>query len=271
MPKNVLTLVLDGSPARNGNIPADVFVAKIRQFITTVYSFDRSYTSRPKRALDLEIFDLRRVNPALVCFNPRPIVSGYNVSTAVGWTMDQLKRLSTNEIADPRVSQDALDNVIDLATVRKTKVPPLSSIRVRYDESEVRLDESIIGHAMAQRQSRRLEVSQIWKAGVSRGSIFGELRAVSDLDGEKTFFIVSPNGRRTQCVFQEELRQSIQENLWRPVHVFGFLRYDGEHPKPYLIDAERIEPVTLRKGQPHLLDMRGAFKDYDEADFDELV
>ena len=271
MPRDTLTFILEGSAARNGNIPADVFVAKMKQFISTIYSFDRAYAGRAKRGVDLEVFDLKKVNPALVFFNPRALIRGYDAPASIEWTIDQFHKIATKQVTDPRVSQDALDNVIDLATVRKAKIPALSALRIEFKQNEVKLDDAIIGNAMALRHSRRLETKNIWKAGVSKGSIFGELKGVTDISGEKTFWITAPNGRSTQCIFPEPMRQSVQENLWNTVRVTGFMRYDGLQPKPYLIDAERIDPVVAVDGQPHLSDLRGAFEGYDAADQDELV
>lgn len=269
--KDTITFILEGSKARNGNIPADVFVAKMKQFVATMYSFDRAFAGRSKRGVDLEVIDLKKVNPAIVSFNSRTLIRGYDASASVEWTVDQVARIANNQVTDPRVSQDALDNVIDLATARKAKIPALSSLRIEYRQSEVKLDDVIVGHAMALRHSRRLEVKDIWKAGVSKGTIFGQLQGAIDLSGEKTFYIMSPNGRSTQCVFPEQLRQAIQANLWSTVRVTGFMRYDGLQAKPYLIDAERIDPVSQVDGQPHLYDMRGAFKGFDDHGHEELV
>jgi hypothetical protein len=271
MSKDTLTFILEGSAARNGNIPADVFVAKMKQFVSTMYSFDRAFAGRAKRGVDLEVVDLKKINPALVYFNSRALVRGYDAPASVAWTIDQFQKIASKDVTDPRVSQDALDNVIDLATVRKAKIPALVALRVEYNKNEVVLDEAIIGNAMSLRHSRRLEVKEIWKPGVSKGSIFGELKGVTDISGEKTFWILAPNGRSTQCVFPEQMRQSVQDNLWNTVRVTGFMRYDGLQPKPYLIDAEKIERITPSDGQPHLLDLRGAFKGYDDVDQEELV
>ncbi len=271
MPKDTITFVLEGSAARNGNIPADVFVAKLKQFVSTMYSFDRAYAGRAKRGVDLEIFDLRRVNPALVLFSPRSLVRGYDADASVAWTINQFQNIANRNVTDSRVSQDALDNVIDLATIRKAKAPALASLRIEYDHSEVRLDKVVIGNALALRHTRRLEPKEVWKPGISKGSIFGELKGVTDMRGEKSFFVVAPNGRDTQCIFPEHMRHAVQENLWNLVRVTGFMRYNAEQPKPYLIEAEKIEPVLSAEGQPHMLDMKGAFQGYDDVDHDELV
>lgn len=270
MSKDTITFVLEGSTARHGAIPADVFVAKLKQFVSTIYSFDRAFAGRAKRGVDLEMFDLKRVNPALILFKPRSLVRGYDATASVAWTVDQFQNISSRGITDPRVSQDALDNVIDLATVRKAKVPTLAGLRIEFGSCDIKLDDAIAGQAMALRHSRRLETKEIWKAGVSKGSIFGELRGVTDISGEKTFWITAPNGKNTQCVFPETMRHAVQENLWSTVRVTGFMRYDGLHAKPYLIDAEKIEAVVA-DGELHMSDMHGAFKDYDDADQTELV
>jgi hypothetical protein len=41
MPDELITFVIEGMDERNGNITAETFLAKIRQFVTTIYSFER--------------------------------------------------------------------------------------------------------------------------------------------------------------------------------------------------------------------------------------
>lgn len=270
MSRDAITFILEGSSARNGNIPADVFISKLKQFVSTIYSFDRSFAGKAKRSIELEVFDLRKVNPAFVLFNPRTEVRGYDAAESVSWAMHQFASIAEGGTVDPRVSQETLDNVIDLARVRKAKLPLLQSIRAQYRDDVAKFDEAIAGRAMALRATRDFDKKAVWQAGVSRGPVFGELNGVTDLNGEKTFWIITPSGKHIQCLFPEALRHEMGARLWTTVRVHGFLRYDGRQPEPYLIEAERIEAMD-DPGRPHLSDMKGAFSSFDELDSDELV
>jgi len=100
-----------------------------------------------------------------------------------------------------------------------------------------------------------------WQPGVSRGSLFGELRGVMDFDGERRFYIRPPSGAdQVQCIFPEEMRALMNEHLFQVVRVHGFLRYDGATPFPYLMEAERIEGVPPDDARGHFSDLRGIFK-----------
>lgn len=95
-----------------------------------------------------------------------------------------------------------------------------------------------------------------WRAGVSKGSLFGELRGVMDLDGERQFYIVPPSGpTRVQCTVSEELRPLVLENLFSVVRVAGFLHYDGTGPHPTLMEAQAIDGISEPDG--HFSDLRG--------------
>jgi hypothetical protein len=90
--------------------------------------------------------------------------------------------------------------------------------------------------------------------------MFGELRGVMDFDGERQFFIIPPSGpSKVQCVFTEELRDKLGDNMFKVVRVAGFLHYDGNSPYPVLMEAAKIERVDAPRG--HFSDVRGLFRD----------
>jgi hypothetical protein len=116
-------------------------------------------------------------------------------------------------------------------------------------------------HALALREMRRSEEPTIWQPGVSRGSLFGELRGVMDFDGERRFYIRPPGGAsQVQCIFPEEMRTQMNEHLFQVVRVFGFLCFDGRTPFPYLMEADRLEGVPEDQTRGHFSDLRGFFR-----------
>lgn len=100
-----------------------------------------------------------------------------------------------------------------------------------------------------------------WQPGVSRGSLFGELRGVMDFDGERRFYVRPPSGAsQVQCIFPEVMRALMNEHLFQVVRVFGFLRYDGRKPFPYLMEADRLEGIQEDETRGHFSDLRGFFR-----------
>lgn len=98
-------------------------------------------------------------------------------------------------------------------------------------------------HALAIR--KRLPIKPPpWISGVSKGSLFGELRGVLDVSGERTFYICPPSGPdQVECVFPESLRGAMGEHLFQVVRVHGWLHYDGRSAFPKRIEAERVDGV----------------------------
>jgi hypothetical protein len=269
---DLIRLVLEGSPDRHGNIPADIFLSKLRQFIATLYSFDRAFAKRDKRSIELEVVDLRRVNPAIVSFRPRPQVGGYDVQVAMDWTVEQLVHIHDQGRADIAVPQSALDNVVELARFGDKRRAPLSGLRVEYRGRVVQFDQKMEANALVLRSARAIDTGTVWKAGVSKGSLFGELRGVMDMDGERQFYIVPPSGAdRVLCIFPEEMRQQMIAHLFQLVRVNGYLRYDGATAFPYLVEAESIEGVTPMAPSQHFANLLGAFAGYERPEPEPLV
>jgi hypothetical protein len=104
-----------------------------------------------------------------------------------------------------------------------------------------------------------------------QGTIFGELRGVTDIDGEREFFVRPPVGPvRVRCIFPEEMRPDMNRYLFKVVQLSGLLHYDGQSPHPNVVDARSIEGEPTER--PHLLDKRGLFSDsYYPVVVDELL
>jgi hypothetical protein len=262
MADELIEFVIDGSEERHGAIPADAFLAKLRAFITTLYAFDRAFTKRDRRQLDLEIVDLSRSSPGRVAMKARTRAQGYEPNAALEWTFDQIKRIHAGEAIDPTVPREAIDNVIDLASARPAKLPELGVMRARFNGKVIDIDRVLHSRALAIRAQHEELGGVPWRAGMSRGSLIGHLRGVMDFDGERQFFIMPRSGPyRVQCIFPEELRAKMNEHLFQVVRVVGFLHYNGTSPHPYLLEAEAVDGIT--PPERHFSELRGLFKDDD--------
>jgi hypothetical protein len=260
MTDDLINFVIDGSSERRGAIPADAFLSKLRAFISTVYAFERAFSGRPARQIELEIVDLTRNSPAKVAMRARTKAQGYPTDAALAWTFDQLERIQRGAPVDERLPRAAIDNVVDLASARAARLPEVGIMRATYKGFAVAMDEQLASNALTLRAERKFEDRPPWRPGVSRGSLFGELRGVMDFDGERQFFLMPPTGPdRVQCVFTEELRAAMNEALFRVVRVHGFLHYDGATPYPHLMEASKIDIVEAPN--EHLSDLRGIFRD----------
>jgi hypothetical protein len=267
MPDDLITFVIEGVDERNGNVTAETFLAKLRQFVTTLYSFERAFAKRDHRLIDLEVVDLSRQNPTQVRFKARSRAVGYDVRNAMKWTFDQFEKIQRNDPVDQSIPQKAIDNVVELSQHRTKTASDFKLLRVEYEETKIAFDPMMGARALTLRETRRSEDLATWQPGVSRGSLFGELRGVMDFDGERRFYIRPPSGvAQVQCIFPEEMRAHMNEHLFQVVRVFGFLRYDGATPFPNLMEAERIEGVPQDDTIGHFSDLRGLFRDMEMPD-----
>lgn len=265
MGDELITFVIDGSPERGGAIPVRAFLDKFRVFLATMYGLDCAYSRRDKTQIEFEIVNLTRRSPARLAMRARAKENGYDASASTAWGFKQLIELREGRPIDNNVSEGTLDNIINLARWREAKLPELGTIQVVYGDKSVTIDETLGAQAMLARSSKVAEKERPWTAGVSHGSVFGELLGVMDLDGAHKFYVVPPSGpKQVQCTFPENLREKVREYLFKTVRVRGLLHYDGDTPFPSRIDADGLEGV----GEParRFSQMRGIFRDMEPDD-----
>jgi hypothetical protein len=260
MADDLINFVIDGSEQRRGNIPVEAFLAKLRAFTVTLYAFERAFSKKDKRQIELEIVDLQRRSPGRVAMRVRTRDAGYPAEQAVAWAFEQIDNIQQGKLVDVSVPQSAIDTLVDLATFRNARLPELGVLRVSYGAQVIEINERLEARALAARAERVGDDRLPWRPGVSRGSLFGELRGVMDVDGERQFFILPPSGpSKVQCVFTEELRAKMGDNIFKTVRVSGFLHYDGNSPYPVLMEATELDSVKEPRG--HFSDIRGIFRD----------
>lgn len=262
MADDLITFVIDGGDARNGNVSATVFAAKLTAFLSALYGLERAFAHASKRQMDLEVVSLQRSSPARVVMRARAKTQGYDTGAALRWSVNQLERIRNGDEADRRIPESVLASVVSLADYKADKDSEISMMRVELGDTAVPLDRTLAGKAMVARETATETHPMPWRAGVSQGSVFGELRGVMDLDGAREFYICPPSGpAKIRCVFREQLREQMVANLFKVVRANGFLHYDGRSAHPFLLEAEGLE------GQPaptvHLLDLAGAFPSLD--------
>jgi hypothetical protein len=261
---SLITFVIDGPIERHGAIAAETFVGKVRDFIAMIYAFDRAFSKQSKKTIGLELVDLKRSSPARAYFRARQNTSNVNPIVFFNWTADQLEKIYSGSDVAPEIIDSQLSSLVNLAHKRTQKLPSIAVLQMEYAGRRVDFDETMEARALKLREVRSRKEVLPWYAGVSRGAVFGELRSVSDLGGERTFIICPPIGIDSiQCIFPERLRDAMTQHLFKVVRVRGFLHYNGNIPFPTLIDADEIEGC---KESLHFSELAGLFSN-DQLNF----
>lgn len=261
MDEGLILLRLQGRDVRNGRVTTGAFTTLIRRFAATVAIFERAFNGRTRRSVELTIATLRRENPFVVGMHPEARSAAFPAEPALLWTFEEIERIGRGMAPDDRLPLEALDNLVALSDDEDDEERQgLAAFDASFRGKEVRFDAVMARAAKTQRHAAVARLpAPLWFAGMSRGSLLGELRGVTDLAGEREFYIRLPAGKRAvKCVFAEGLRTRMNELLFQPVRVSGFLHYDGSSPHANLVEATNIEPLNEAE-RPHLLDHKGLF------------
>lgn len=255
-----IVLRISGADVRNGQIPADVFASAIRKFAATMAFFERIYTDKPRRSADLNVASLGRENPMVIGLAPASRVRGYSPVPAIRWGFGQMASMPVlGAEVDPRIPVELLDNVYDLSSDENRDA--IAKFAAHYEGAVIDFNGKLADSVRARRTTLISSMPPpAWYAGVSKGAIFGELRGVTDLDGEREFFVCPPSGpRRVKCVFTEKMRDQMNTLLFKMVYITGFLHYDGNSPHPTFVEAVSVSGVE--EPSAHMIDMAGLFAD----------
>jgi len=239
MPSDKITLRIDGLPEYGGQVSATVFLHKLRVFVATLYALERAFSGRRRRRMRLDVADLSKTSPGRVTLQAIETVRHYDASIALGWSYEQFETIVHGRHVDDRVDEFIVASIIDLSLPRTSADDCV--LAVEYGTKMIALGRDAAEHALAIRN--RLPVKPApWVAGISKGSLFGELRGVLDVSGERVFYICPPSGPdQVECIFPESMRAAMAENLFQVVRVHGHLHYDGSGAFPRLKEAERVE------------------------------
>lgn len=258
----LVILRLYGLDARNGRVPTDAFTGMIRRFAATIAIFERAYTERRNRSTELNVTSLARENPLVIGLRPEPRVAGYSPTPAMIWTFNEIERIGLGQAPDARVPLEAIDNLIALSDIGDGMREDIAAFSASFNSKRIGFDDGLAKAATAQRKEALARIpAPAWFAGVSKGVLVGELRGVTDLQGEREFFIRKvTGGQSVRCIFPEEMRPEMNRLLFQPVRIEGFLRYDGTGPNAQYVEATSILDLNESE-RPHLYDRPGLFRD----------
>ena len=195
----------------------------------------------------------------VVGFDPTPRAKGYLPSPAYSWAFDELSRLERSLEPDARLPVGLLDNIVDLA---------INTTDGSITKLVASLGDNVIDFNYALARSARLKRDALlatmpapdWFAGISKGEVQGELRGVTDLEGEKEFFLKHQRGKQIKCIFTEEMRGEMNRLLFKTVRISGLLHYEGGTSHPTLMEAAKIHEIADQPAT-HMADMEVLFKD----------
>lgn len=272
MVRRELKVFIEGHEGHRGNALAHALVAKLGQLLGALAQFERKYLQNTKRRTDYEIVDTKKWNPTELVLRPVPKVMRYDPIPAFDWTIEQFESLAKGKVLDDRIDAMLADSLVSLA--EKNNQNDYSKFWLDVDGIRVDLDETFRLNALkvAEQKKDIEKADHLWVRGVSFGSVVGEIRQISDLDGEQRFVITPPLGsKHIECTFKEEDRELMRTNLWKVVRVHGLLHYSDASPFPYAVDMVQIDQMPSGEKRISLRELRGIFKGLERGDFDGIV
>jgi hypothetical protein len=259
--RKLVTLTMAGADEHQGHVMARALVEKLDKFLKTFAGFERAYLGVATRQTDFEVVILHHNSPTQIGLNPIPRSRSHIPTPAVVWTLEQWDRIARGEVPDGIVDEDLVDDLAGLAE-RDDKLG-YSSFSISYDEQAIDLNDMAFVNAEKLKLDMRARRPRLpWRAGISAGSLIGELKAVSTEDGDRQIIIVPFYGPgRVLCKFTDDMREQIRSGLFNTVKVSGMMHYGAAGPHPILIEVETIEPFGIADDAPHFIDGAGLFKD----------
>ena len=271
--KNGFTVYLEGHEGHRGNVLLHSFLGKVHRLQIVLHKLERAYLDAGTRQTDFEIINADKRNPTTISLKPVPKVKAYDPTPAFEWGINQIDAVSKGHDVDPRIGSGIADDLVRLAT-RDSEYGYKAFWINGYAEA-VRFDDDFLINALKLAKQRVKEEAPFgWHTGVAYGSVIGELKAVDDVDGNKEFVIIPPTGPdKILCVFSDELRDTMNQYLFKKVRVEGNLHYKDTSPFPDLVTADNISAYPARQKQKNFEQMRGMFSKYKKpnVDWDELL
>ena len=252
--RRTLTIHLEGHPGHSGNVLAHAFVRKLDELLQSMAALERAYTGRGQRTSDFEITKIVKRNPTEATLVAVPRVAKYNPAPFMDWAYRQYEAVNGAGDVDERVSAEVAEKLEIFGKERRDE--SYSRVWITYEDARpIDISDEFAARAGTIKAQRLAAREFQWQAGVSVGTLRGELLGVDDTTGEHEFFVVPPAGPdRIKCVFSESVRADVKACLFTTVEIEGLLHYSADSPHPYKVEAAKIRP--LEEG-PALKDLGG--------------
>lgn len=259
-PLKDFAIYMEGHEGHRGNVLAHAWIEKVGKLLSVLARMERQFLDVAKRKTVFEVTDTQKRNPTIISLKPVPSVVSYDPLPAFQWTLDQLENVAASRPVDPRVDAETADMIASLA-----KAPAEEAYRrfwINGFADPVEFNDAFALNAMtlaAQRRSTQAEPD--WFVGVSQGSVTGNLQAIDDVQGDRTFVLVPAIGpSQIECQFPENMRDEMGKHVFKAVRVSGLLTYTADSPFPSKVKMESIDPIEAAK--VHMVDLEGLFRGY---------
>lgn len=258
------TVYLEGHEVHQGNVLLRPFHKKLQRLELVLNKLERAYLSAATRRTDFEIVNAAKNNPTSLTLRIVPHVINYNPHPAFEWGVMQMAAVGRGENPDDRVTADIAEDLVELST--RDSEADYRAFWINGYTDAIRFDDQYRERAerLAREKKRKEQTGTPWHVGASAGSVVGELKMASDLDGERRIVLVPPAGpQEISCTFPESMKETISVYLFKMVRVSGVLHYDQRSPFAYQVDVAEsginlLEPSDVPGG---LAELRGVFSD----------
>jgi hypothetical protein len=259
--QQLVTLVMGGADEHHGHVMAHALVEKMDRFLIVFAKYERTFLERRVRSTDFEIARLTHNSPTEAGLRPVARVPNHHPAVVVEWTLREWEKISNGIMPDERIDEDLIGDVAELAKPPENSA--FESFHVGYGRQNINFDQNAFNNAeRLKRIVSQAKPKLPWHAGISKGTVFGELRSVLDAQSEREIVVVPPIGPALiHCTFTEDMRSDVKDNLWQNVKLTGLLHYNANSPHPYLVEVETMTPVIVPEIRPHLADRVGLFRD----------
>ena len=250
MPKNRISLTLEGLIERSGHLLASDLVAELSSLLGTLKSIDRHINLSGGPSIIYEIVGLSYHSPAQIVMQAQPIHPEFDVRDKVlGRFSSILRGLQTSSGTVDFLDQEILEGVSRIVSpIGNT----LRSVSLVIDSDEFELSSRI-----RSRIEKLLGPEETFP-----GFIRGMMEAINLHKGANIFRIYPDLGPlKITCHFPSELQPEAIKSIGHYVEVRGMLKYKKSAPFPHEIIVDLIETFPDEGSLPSLKDLRGIAPD----------
>jgi len=250
MPKNRISLALEGLIERDGHVLASDLVAELSSLLGTLKSIDRHLNLSGGPSIIYEIVGLSHSSPAQIVMQAQPIHPEFDIRDKIlGKFSSILRGLQANSGTVDYLDQEILEGVARIVIpIGKT----LRSVSLAIDGDEFELRSQI-----------RMRIEKLLGPEETfPGFIRGMMEAINLHKGANIFRIYPDIGpQKITCRFPSELEPDAVKSIGSYVEVRGTLKYKKSTPFPHEIIVDYIEAFPDEASLPSLRDLRGLAPD----------
>jgi len=246
MPKNRVTLILEGPVERDGHLLVSDVVGELSSLIGTLKDMDRRTNPSGGVSIFYEIVGLKFSSPAQIVVEAQAINPEYDVRERI---LNKFFMIIKSVQESVPAIDDLGDEIVDgigrmVSPVGKT----LRSLSIAIDGEQLDMKPDILSRI------RQL----LGPEETFPGFIRGMMEAINLHKGANVFRIYPDLGpQKVTCHFPSELENEAIKSIGHFVEVRGVLKYRKYSRYPHEIAIDRIEIFPDEESLPSLCDLHG--------------